>query len=193
MVVVGLGNPGAEYAATRHNAGFMAVDALAERLHRFSGWTREEGLLRGRGRAGRFDAVLVKPQQYMNRSGGAVKTILSEGWNPGELLVVYDDVYLPLGTLRLRLSGGPGGHNGLESIVEAAGTVSVPRLRIGVGPAPASADLKEYVLQPFSGDEREIVPRVIEAASQAAHDAVALGLVEAMNRWNRFGKDPVEA
>jgi PTH1 family peptidyl-tRNA hydrolase len=193
MVVVGLGNPGAEYAATRHNAGFMAVDALADRLHRFSGWTSGGGMLRGRGRAGRFEAVLVKPQQYMNRSGLAVKAILSEGWNPGEVLVVYDDVYLPLGTLRIRASGGAGGHNGLESIVEAAGTPSVPRLRIGVGPAPASADLKEYVLLPFAGEEREIVPRVIEAASQAAFDAVALGLIEAMNRWNRFGKDPVEA
>ena len=193
MVVVGLGNPGAEYAETRHNAGFMAVDALAARLHRFSGWTREGGMLRGRGRAGRFEAVLVKPQQYMNRSGLAVKALLSEGWNPGEVLVVYDDVYLPLGTLRLRPSGGAGGHNGLESVVEAAGTPSVPRLRIGVGPAPASADLKEYVLLPFADEEREIVPRVIEAASQAAYDVVALGLVEAMNRWNRFGKDPVEA
>ncbi|HET9951527.1 MAG TPA: aminoacyl-tRNA hydrolase [Candidatus Eisenbacteria bacterium] len=193
MVVVGLGNPGAEYAATRHNAGFMAVDALAGRLHRFSGWKSDGGMLRGRGRAGRFEALLVKPQQYMNRSGIAVKAMLAEGWNPGRILVVYDDVYLPLGTLRLKPSGGPGGHNGLESVLEAAGTTSVPRLRIGVGPAPASADLKEYVLEPFTGDEREIVPRVIEAASQAAHDAVALGLTEAMNRWNRFGKDPVEA
>jgi len=193
MVVVGLGNPGAQYAATRHNAGFMAVDELAERLHRFSGWKSEGGLLRGRGRAGRFEALLVKPQEYMNRSGIAARAVMAEGWNPGRILVVYDDVYLPLGTLRLRSSGGPGGHNGLESVLEAAGTASVPRLRIGIGPAPASADLKEYVLQPFTGDEREIVPRVIEAASQAAHDAVALGLTEAMNRWNRFGKDPVEA
>jgi peptidyl-tRNA hydrolase, PTH1 family len=193
MVVVGLGNPGAEYAGTRHNAGFLAVDALADRLHRFSGWTADAGMLRGRGRAGRFEAVLVKPQQYMNRSGLAVRALLAEGWNSAEVLVVYDDVYLPLGTLRLRPSGGPGGHNGLESVVEAAGTLAVPRLRIGVGPAPASADLKEYVLQAFTAEEREIVPRVIEAASQASYDAVALGLVEAMNRWNRFGKDPVEA
>jgi PTH1 family peptidyl-tRNA hydrolase len=190
---VGLGNPGPEYAATRHNAGFMAVDALAERLHRFSGWTRDGGMLRGRGKAGRFEALLVKPQQYMNRSGLAVRALLAEGWTPGSMVVVYDDVYLPLGTLRLKPAGGHGGHNGLESIVEAAGTASVPRLRIGVGPAPASADLKEYVLEPFTGDERAIVPKVIEAAAQAAFDAVALGLTEAMNRWNRYGKDPVEA
>jgi len=190
---VGLGNPGPEYAATRHNAGFMAVDALAERLHRFSGWTRDGCMLRGRGKAGRFEALLVKPQQYMNRSGLAIHTLLAEGWSPGSIVVVYDDVYLPLGTMRLKPGGSPGGHNGLESIVEAAGTMSIPRLRIGVGPAPASADLKEYVLEPFTGDERAIVPKVIEAAAQAAHDTVALGLTEAMNRWNRYGKDPVEA
>lgn len=168
----------------------MALDALAERLHRFSGWKNQGGMLRGKGRAGRFDAVLAKPQQYMNRSGLAVKALLAEGFAPGRILVVYDDVYLPLGTLRLRRSGGAGGHNGLESVLESAGTPSVPRLRIGVGPAPSSADLKEYVLEPFTKDERDIVPKVIEAASQAAFDAVALGLTEAMNRWNRFGKDP---
>ena len=190
---MGLGNPGPEYAATRHNAGFMAVDALAERLHRFSGWERDGGVLRGRGKAGRFEALLVKPQQFMNRSGIAIRALMAEGWTPGSIVVAFDDVYLPLGTLRIKPGGGPGGHNGLESIVEAAGTTSIPRLRIGVGPAPASADLKEYVLEPFTGDERAIVPTVIEAAAKAAYDAVALGLTEAMNRWNRYGKDPVEA
>jgi len=190
---VGLGNPGPEYAATRHNAGFMALDALAGTLHRFAGWTSGGGMLRGHGKAGRFEALLVKPQQYMNRSGLAVRALMAEGWPAGSIVVVYDDVYLPLGTLRLKPGGGHGGHNGLESIVEAAGTTSIPRLRIGVGPAPASADLKEYVLEPFTGDERAIVPTVIEAAAQAAYDAVALGLTEAMNRWNRYGKDPVEA
>jgi PTH1 family peptidyl-tRNA hydrolase len=171
----------------------MTVDALAGKLHRFSGWTREGGALRGRGKAGRFEALLVKPQQFMNRSGPVVQSLLAEGWNPGEILIVYDDVYLPLGTLRLKPGGGAGGHNGLESIVETTGTTAIPRLRIGVGPAPPSAELKEYVLEPFTADERAIVPRVIEAASQAAHDVAALGLTEAMNRWNRYGRDPVEA
>jgi len=121
MVVVGLGNPGAEYAATRHNVGFMAVDALAGRLHRFTGWSRDGDMLRGRGRAGRFEALLVKPQQYMNRSGIAMKAMMAEEWNPSRILVVYDDVYLPLGTLRLRPAGGPGGHNGLESVLRWRG------------------------------------------------------------------------
>jgi PTH1 family peptidyl-tRNA hydrolase len=150
-------------------------------------------MLRGRGKAGRNEAVLAKPQHYMNRSGLAVRALLAEGWAPGELLIVADDVYLPLGTIRLKPSGGPGGHNGLESVVEAAGTTAIPRLRVGVGPAPPSSELKEYVLEPFTADERAIVPRVIEAAGRAAHDVVALGLTEAMNRWNRFGRDPVEA
>jgi PTH1 family peptidyl-tRNA hydrolase len=173
--------------------GFEAVDALASQLHRFSGWTREGGLVRGRGKAGRYEALLVKPQQYMNRSGLAIRALLAEGWAPGELLLVADDVYLPLGTLRLKPSGGSGGHNGLESVQEAIGGTGYPRLRLGVGPAPPSADLKQYVLEPFTADERAIVPRVIDAAAQAAHDVVALGLTEAMNRWNRFGRDPVEA
>ena len=148
---------------------------------------------RGRGKAGRFDALLAKPQHHMNRSGLAVRALLAEGWAPGELLVVADDVYLPLGTIRLKPSGGSGGHNGLESIEESVGGTGYPRLRIGVGPPPPAYDLKEYVLEPFTADERAIVPRVMDAAAQAAHDVVALGLTEAMNRWNRFGRDPVEA
>jgi PTH1 family peptidyl-tRNA hydrolase len=169
------------------------VDALADRLHRFSGWEKDGHVWRGRGRAGRNDAELVKPQQYMNRSGLAVRALLAEGWTLGSMLVVVDDVYLPLGTLRIKPGGGAGGHNGIESIVEAVGSTAIPRLRIGVGPAPPSAELKAYVLEPFTADERASLPSVLDAAAQAAHDAVALGLTEAMNRWNRFGKDPVEA
>jgi PTH1 family peptidyl-tRNA hydrolase len=192
-VVVGLGNPGPAYVATRHNVGFDAVDAMAAKLHRFSGWTRDAGMERGRGKAGRFEALVAKPQRYMNQSGLAVRAHLAEGWAPGELLIVADDVYLPLGTIRLKPTGGSGGHNGLESLQEAIGGTAYPRLRIGVGPAPAASDLKEYVLEPFTADERAIVPRVLDAAAQAAYDVVALGLTEAMNRWNRYGRDPVEA
>ncbi|HEX7076896.1 MAG TPA: aminoacyl-tRNA hydrolase [Candidatus Eisenbacteria bacterium] len=191
-MVVGLGNPGPEYAATRHNVGFMAVDALAKRLGRFSGWSGDSAASRGRGRAGRHEALLVKPQQYMNRSGLAVRALLAEGWIAEEILVVCDDVYLPLGTIRVRPRGGTGGHQGLESIVASAGTDGFARLRIGVGPAPEADRLKEYVLEPFTDEEQSVLPRVIEAAAQAAHDAVAEGLTQAMNRWNRFVLDPVE-
>lgn len=191
-MVVGLGNPGAEYAATRHNVGFMAVDALAKRLVRFTGWRAEGGVERGRGRAGRHDVTLVKPQGYMNRSGVAVRGLFAEGWIAEEILVVCDDVYLPFGTVRIRPRGGTGGHQGLESIAASTGTDAFARLRIGVGPAPPAERLKEYVLEPFSEEERPALPRVVEAAAQAAHDAAALGLTQAMNRWNRFVLDPVE-
>ena len=188
-MVVGLGNPGSEYADTRHNAGFRAVDALAGRLHRATGWKRSGGSLRAQGRAGRHEVLLVKPQEYMNRSGAAIRALLAEGWALPELLVVYDDVYLPLGTIRIRPGGGSGGHQGLESILEATGSVEFPRLRIGVGPAPRGEDLPDYVLAPFSAEEREAVPKVIDAASECAFDAVAEGLTRAMNRWNRFGRE----
>ena len=190
--MLGLGNPGAEYAATRHNAGWMAVDALSARLGRFSGWTREAGISRGRGRAGRNTVVVAKPERYMNRSGDAFRTLLAEGWTAGEILVVCDEIYLPLGSLRIRGQGGTAGHQGMESIAQSAGTDAFPRLRIGVGPAPTSDRLKEYVLEPFLEEEQAVLPRVIEAAAQAAYDAAADGLTQAMNRWNRSVLDPVE-
>ena len=128
----------------------------------------------------------------MNRSGAAVQALLAEGWVAPEILVVCDDVYLPLGTIRIRARGGTGGHQGLESILEATGSEEFPRLRIGVGPAPPSEDLAEYVLSPFSEEERSGLPRVIEAAAEGAFDAAAEGLTQAMNRWNRFGRESTE-
>ena len=191
-MVVGLGNPGSEYADTRHNAGFLALDALAAKLHRPSGWKRIQGSLRMTGRAGRHDVTLVKPQEYMNRSGATIRALLSEGWALPELLVVYDEVYLPLGTIRIRPRGGSGGHQGLESILAVTGSQEFPRLRIGVGPAPRAEDLPDYVLAPFAEAERDLVPRVIEAACDCAFEAVAEGLTKAMNRWNRFGRDDLD-
>ena len=190
--MVGLGNPGAEYEATRHNAGFMAVDLLARRLVRWTGWRREGATERGSGRAGRHTVALVKPQTYMNRSGAVVRALLTEGWVASEILVACDDVYLPLGTIRLRPRGGTGGHQGLESILAEVGTPEFPRLRIGVGPAPSSAEYPDYVLAPFVEEERARLPEALEAAASAAFDAAAEGLTQAMNRWNRFGLDPVE-
>ncbi len=149
-------------------------------------------MLRGEGRAGRHKITVTKPETYMNRSGHAMRELLREGWIPPEILVVLDDVYLPLGVIRLRAAGGTGGHQGLESILAEVGTSEFPRLRIGVGPAPRSADLPEYVLAPFREEERPKVAEALEAAASAAHDAAASGLIEAMNRWNRFGLDPVE-
>ncbi len=191
-MVVGLGNPGAEYETTRHNAGFLAVDSLAGRLGRFSGWKRRGGMLRGEGRAGRHKVEVVKPQEYMNRSGLAIRGLMDEGHAASEILIVCDDVYLPLGTLRLRSQGGTGGHQGLESILMETASVEFPRLRIGVGPAPGAADLAEYVLAPFTDEERARLPQIIGAAADCALDAAANGLTQAMNRWNRFGRESTE-
>jgi len=191
-VVVGLGNPGVEYERTRHNAGFLALDALAARVARFSGWRRSGVSVRGEGRVRGETLALVKPQTYMNASGAAVEALLREGWAASELLVVCDDVYLPLGTIRLKPGGGTGGHQGMESVLEATGTAPFPRLRIGVGPAPDSADLPGYVLAPFTEEEAARLPAVIDAAAGAAYDAVEAGLTQAMNRWNRSGLEPVE-
>jgi PTH1 family peptidyl-tRNA hydrolase len=149
-------------------------------------------MLRGEGRAGPHGILVVKPQSYMNRSGDAVRALLSEGLVLEELLVMCDDVYLPLGRLRLRPRGGTGGHQGLESIFGAVGSDGFPRLRIGVGPAPLSADLPEYVLAPFREEERAKLPVLLDAAASAAFDAASEGLTQAMNRWNRFGPEPVE-
>lgn len=189
---MGLGNPGGEYEGTRHNVGFAALDAIVRRLRGFGGWRRVGDALRGEGRAGAHAVTMVKPQSFMNRSGEAVRALLAEGFAPGELLVVCDDVYLPLGRIRLRARGGTGGHQGLESILAVTGSGDFARLRIGVGPAPESADLPEYVLAPFGEDEEARVPAVIDAAAGAAFDAAAEGLTLAMNRWNRFGLEPVE-
>jgi PTH1 family peptidyl-tRNA hydrolase len=149
-------------------------------------------MLRGEGRAGPHVVALVKPQGYMNRSGETVRMLLAEGFAASEVLVICDDVYLPLGRLRLRARGGSGGHQGLESILAATGNDEFARLRIGVGPAPASANLPDYVLAPFDEEERARLPALIEAAANAAFDAAAEGLTQAMNRWNRFGLEPVE-
>lgn len=172
--------------------GFRAADALARRLKGWTGWRREGDVLRGEGRAGAQRVALVKPQGYMNRSGEAVRALLAEGYAAAELLVICDDVYLPLGRLRLRARGGTGGHQGLESILVNTGSDDYARLRIGVGPAPASADLPDYVLAPFGEEERARLPALIDAAANAAFDAAAEGLTQAMNRWNRFGLEPVE-
>jgi peptidyl-tRNA hydrolase, PTH1 family len=170
----------------------MAVDEVARRLGRFRGWRSEAGSVRGEGRAGRHTLLLVKPGLYMNRSGAVVQTLLLEGWIAPEILVVCDDVYLPLGAIRIRARGGTGGHQGLESIAEAAGTDEFARLRIGVGPAPASKDLPDYVLAKFTEEERNALPPIIEAAASAVFDAAADGLTRAMNRWNRFGRTQSE-
>jgi len=193
--IVGLGNPGEEYALTRHNAGYEVVDRVHRKL-RGGEWRRAYRSVVTRTRRGR-PVLLAKPQTYMNRSGEAVEALLSgEGLRPSQVLVVVDDVDLPLGAVRLRPSGGPGTHNGLRDIVDAVGT-GFPRLRLGVGGAAPGTDLAEYVLSPFAGGERERAETMFDTAAEAVVTAVFEGVTAAMNRFNRVpeenrGGDPEE-
>ncbi len=184
-VVVGLGNPGSEYVETRHNVGFRVVAALAQRL-------RTE-LLAGRGDfatgSGRLSGQPVRlllPLTYMNESGRAVRHAL-EQWEceASDLLVVCDDVHLPLGHVRLRRSGGPGGHNGLSSIIEAIRTDGFSRLRLGIGESPDEQDQAEYVLSPFEADERATADAMVRDATAAIEIIAREGFETAMNRINR--------
>jgi PTH1 family peptidyl-tRNA hydrolase len=182
-VVVGLGNPGERYRATRHNLGFRVVAELA----------RRRGMLVDRlecnARVGEGeDLLLVLPQTYMNRSGHALRCLRERhDLDPGRMLVVYDEVQLPLGRLRLRPGGSPGGHRGMESVVENLRTDRVPRLRLGCageeGP-PAGDALVDYVLSPFEAGERSTVETMIEQAADACEVWLEEGVETAMNRFN---------
>lgn len=179
--ILGLGNPGEAYRATRHNAGFLVVEELARRLGlQFGG---DE--CRCRVAASR-DLLLVQPQTYMNRSGYAARCLVeSRGLAVADLLVVYDDVHLPLGRLRLRPGGSPAGHRGMESIVENLSTAEVPRLRLGVGREGLSGEaLVSFVLAPFAPEEHEAVAAMIVRAADAAECWLAHGPDAAMNRFN---------
>ena len=184
-LVAGLGNPGADYARTRHNIGFMVVDLLAHQAG--LGWEK----------SGKWDAattkfgnaMLVKPASFMNRSGHPLFAIAQFYKIPAqEILVVVDDFSLPLGRLRIRQSGGPGGHNGLESIVVQFGTEEIPRLRIGIGEAPAEG-ATDYVLSNFFEEERPLVSSTIERAAEAVKCAINKGVVSAMNTFNKIEEE----
>lgn len=188
-LVVGLGNPGRDYAGTRHNIGFAVLDRLAgkfdcsfRRKWRFSAEVAEAAA----GDAGKV--VLAKPQTYMNRSGNAVNALLK--WSKiesAQLLVVVDDADLPLGQIRLRASGGSGGHNGLRSIIEAlGGNEEFARLRVGIGrSAPVGADITGHVLGKFAAQERALAEQAAASAVEAIECCLREGLTEAMNQFNR--------
>lgn len=183
-LVVGLGNPGRRYRGTRHNVGWEVLDRLARRLG--AAVDKEEGwALVGTARVGRQRVLLAKPQTYVNLSGTAVDDLRRRHRiRPQEILVILDDLDLPLGRLRLRAGGSHGGHRGLRSILDALGTEDVPRLRIGIGRPPAGVDPADYVLTPFSPDERAALEPVLDRAAEAAEVALREGLEAAMTRFN---------
>jgi PTH1 family peptidyl-tRNA hydrolase len=185
-VVVGLGNPGDGYAATRHNVGFQVASRLAKRARAEFGTKAADSRIA----EGTIDGVRVaiaRPQTFMNDSGRAVRKLLDRyRVEPAALLVVFDEVDLPLGKIRMRERGGPGTHNGMRSIVSAIGE-DFPRLRVGVAPVDPTAqidDLVEYVLTPFSGDERPAADAAITRAAEAAEVALREGMQRAMERFN---------
>jgi PTH1 family peptidyl-tRNA hydrolase len=178
-LIVGLGNPGPEYADTRHNVGFQCVDRLAERLG--ARWSaREDALV-----AVADHLVLAKPQTFMNRSGPAVVELLDRlGLGPEQALVVYDDMDLPFATLRLRARGSAGTHNGMRSVLKALGTQDIARLRIGISQAgPGNAI--DHVLSAFTPEEQPLIDAAVERAADAAVAWSNEGAAVAMNRYNR--------
>jgi PTH1 family peptidyl-tRNA hydrolase len=192
-LVLGLGNPGVEYAATRHNAGFRVVEELASRRGiAFSG--EECGALVAGPVAGDPPLLLAKPQTYMNRSGYAARCLVERhAVMPAHVLVIFDDVSLPLGRLRLRGEGGPGGHRGMESVVENLRTPAIARLRLGVLPVTGApeigesgeiGDLADFVLAPFSSTELEAAQAMIRRAADAVLCWIERGLDIAMNTYN---------
>ncbi len=165
-LIVGLGNPGPEYAGTRHNIGFRIVDILARRWGgKFT--PVEESLLAVVSIHG-VPVALAKPQTFMNLSGRAVGPLLRRLGLPfSRVMVVYDDMDLPFGTLRMRARGGHAGHKGMRSVLEALGTQNVPRLRFGIGRPPGNMDPADFVLSPFDPEEQEMLPELLERAVQA--------------------------
>jgi PTH1 family peptidyl-tRNA hydrolase len=183
-LIVGLGNPGPQYRYNRHNIGFMLADRLAERLGvKFSRLESKALVTKGAHQGRRI--VLAKPQTFMNLSGQAVGALVRFYKVPlSHLLIAYDDVDLPLGTLRLRPGGGSAGQKGMASIIERLGTQDFPRLRLGIGRPPGRMDAADYVLQDFSAAEKELLGPVLDRAAEAALVFVVEGLEAAMNRYN---------
>jgi PTH1 family peptidyl-tRNA hydrolase len=181
-LVVGLGNPGPKYRDTRHNIGFRVVDEIARRWNVSDHWRERDEALVAKKAGG---DVLVKPLTFMNLSGFAVSRLRQfYQVEPADLLVIVDEVALPLGRLRARARGSAGGHNGLKSIVEQLGTHEFPRLRIGVGRGDDRRDLADHVLSTFDPDERDTIHAAVLRAADAAEMFISDGIGRVMNTFN---------
>jgi PTH1 family peptidyl-tRNA hydrolase len=184
-LIVGLGNPGMEYTWTPHNLGFLVVDRLAE----IAGIRVDQPGAKayiGRGQLAGQEVLLAKPQTFMNVSGLAVSELINRfECDPAEMIVIYDDVALPWGYIRIRERGSAGGHKGLKSLIGALGTKEFIRVRLGVQPQEPRGDLTAYVLNPMNKEEFEIAAEMVETAAEAVQTILAEGTQRAMNRFNR--------
>jgi peptidyl-tRNA hydrolase, PTH1 family len=197
-LIVGLGNPGIEYQFTPHNAGFLAIDRIAER----SGVqlaNRRCKALTGMARVAGHEVILAKPETFMNLSGNSVGALLNEYElnERTDLIVLYDDLALPAGTIRIRERGSSGGHNGVKSISGVLGTEDWIRIRIGVGKqtpegVPVNAGGKDYLLSPMNKRELMVLDEVLDRAAQAAEAVLSKGVLAAMSEFNGMSKDKVE-
>jgi len=183
-LIAGLGNPGEKYVHTRHNIGFMLIDSLAEALSvrvnlKGSNYIYGTGSFKGQ------KVILVKPETFMNHSGLALRNAVNKfRVDPGRCLICYDDINLPLGTLRIRPGGSHGGHNGIGNIIDILGTRDIPRLRIGIGNDFPKGGQSGYVLSPFESDELPLVKEILENGSDAVLTFIREGADKAMNQFN---------
>lgn len=185
-IIAGLGNPGQPYEGTRHNAGFDVIDVLAQEYNISVDYRKNRALI-GKGIIEGRKVILAKPQTYMNLSGESIRGLVDyyKADEESELIVIYDDVSLDPGQIRIRKKGSAGGHNGIKSIIAHLGTEVFPRVKVGVGQKPRQYDLADYVLGHFSGEERERMAEGYRHAAEAVKYMVTDRVDEAMNEYNR--------
>lgn len=184
-LIVGLGNPGKEYEASRHNVGFLVVSRLA-RTHGIALQERKYKSRWGQGQIEGQAVILAKPRTYMNLSGEAVKLLLASfSLTSNQLIVIHDDLDLPFGRIKIKEKGGNGGHRGIQSIIHAVGSGDFRRVKVGIGRPPGKMDAADYVLQPFDLAEKQLLEEVVTTAQTAVELLLKSGLQTAMNFYNR--------
>lgn len=184
-IIAGLGNPGRQYAGTRHNMGFNVVTRIADD-YKMQITIKEHKALCAKGFIGGKKVLLALPQTYMNLSGESIRELVNYyKIDPEtELMVIYDDISMDVGRIRMRAKGSAGGHNGIKNIIAELGTDVFPRMKVGVGEKPKGWDLADYVLGRFSDEENEVMRRMLAKGSDARRDFILYGIQEAMNRYN---------
>ena len=183
-VIAGLGNPGSKYEKTRHNVGFQVIDRLASKYH-IDMNTKKHKAICGTGVIEGVKVLLVKPQTFMNLSGESIREAVDYyKIAPEDIIVIYDDISLEPGQLRIRLKGSAGGHNGIKNIIAHLGTQEFPRIKVGVGAKPPKMDLADYVLSRFGAEEQKIMDEAFGEAAEAAVMMMTTGAERAMNHYN---------